>query len=189
MNLRVWNCYGLGILHTGKELGDTIQAKDPSVVFVAKTLADEARLDRVVQEIEVQDKSLWMGIWSLYVLSKIKSFIWLACRKSLPTKQNLVRWTIINDPHCIRCCETKEHSIYAIWSYLLLDTVLLNTDFWACPIYIQTVSGLQGVAILDYAESPTASFVCIHSMGDMDQQESDPLAFAVLQPAAADSRV
>ena len=134
MNLRVWNCRGLGILHTGKELGDTIQAKDPSVVFVAKTLADEARLDRVVQEIEVQDKSLWMGIWSLYVLSKIKSFIWLACRKSLPTKQNLVRWTIINDPHCIRCCETKEHSIYAIWSCLLLDTVLLNTDFWACRI-------------------------------------------------------
>ena len=54
---------------------------------------------------------------------------------------------------------------------------------------IQTVSGLQGVAILDYAESPTASFVCIHFMGDIEQQESDPLAFAMLQPAAADSRV
>ena len=134
MNIRVWNCRGLEILRTGKELGDTIQAKDPSVVFVAKTLADEARLDRVVQEIEVQDKSLWMGIWSLYVLSKIKSFIWLACRKSLSTKQNLVRWTIINDPHCIRCCETKEHSIYAIWSCLLLDTVWLNTHLWACRI-------------------------------------------------------
>ena len=45
---------------------------------------------------------------------------------------------------------------------------------------IQTVSGLQGVAILDYAELPTASFVCIHGIGDMDQQESDPLVFAVL---------
>uniref|UniRef100_A0A7N2LRJ1 Uncharacterized protein n=1 Tax=Quercus lobata TaxID=97700 RepID=A0A7N2LRJ1_QUELO len=89
---------------TGKELGYIIRAKDPSIVFIAKTLVDEARLDRVVQEIE-------------------------------------------------------------------------------------TVSGLQGIAVLDYVESPTASFVCIHSIGDMDQQESYPLAFAVLQPAVADSRV
>lgn len=76
----------LGILRTGKELGDIIQAKDPSIVFIAKTLADEARLDRVVQEIEVQEKNLWKGIWSLYALNKIKSYIWLACQKSLPTK-------------------------------------------------------------------------------------------------------
>ena len=115
MNLRVWNFCGLGILHIGKKLGDIIRAKDPSVVFIAETLADEARLDQVVQEIEVQDKSLWMGIWSLYVLHKIKSFVWLACRKSLLTKQNLVRWTIIDDPHCNRCCEMKEHSLHAIW--------------------------------------------------------------------------
>ena len=86
MNLRVWNCRGLGILRTGKELGDIIRAKDPSIVFIAKTLADKARLDRVVQEIEVQEKNLWKGIWSLYALNKIKSFIWLACQKSLPTK-------------------------------------------------------------------------------------------------------
>ena len=54
---------------------------------------------------------------------------------------------------------------------------------------IQTVSGLQGVAVLDHAELPIASFVCIHGMGNMDQQESDPLVFAMLQPTADDSRV
>jgi len=48
MNLRVWNCRGLGFLRTGKKLGDIIQAKDPSVVVIAETLANEARLDRVV---------------------------------------------------------------------------------------------------------------------------------------------
>ena len=134
MNLKVWNCRGLRILSTGKELGDIIPVKDPSVVFIAETLANEARLYRGVQEIEVQDKSLWLGIWSLFVLNKIKSFMWLGCRKSLPTKQNLVHWTIIDDPYCNRCYETKEHSLHAIWSCPLLDTMWLNTDFWACQI-------------------------------------------------------
>ena len=45
MNLKVWNCRGLRILSTGKELGDIIPVKDPSVVFIAETLANEARLD------------------------------------------------------------------------------------------------------------------------------------------------
>ena len=45
MNCLVWNYRGLGNLRTGKELGDMIRAKDPSVVFLVETLADEARLD------------------------------------------------------------------------------------------------------------------------------------------------
>ena len=47
MNCLVWNCRGLGNLRTGKELGDIIRAKDPSVVFIAETLADDARLDMI----------------------------------------------------------------------------------------------------------------------------------------------
>ena len=45
MNLIVWNYRRLGNLRSGKELGDIIRAKDPSVVFLDKTLIDEARLD------------------------------------------------------------------------------------------------------------------------------------------------
>ena len=45
MNLIVWNCRRLGNLRSGKELGDIIRAKDPSVVFLDETLIDEARLD------------------------------------------------------------------------------------------------------------------------------------------------
>ncbi|XP_075665671.1 uncharacterized protein LOC142635397 [Castanea sativa] len=47
---------GLGNLRTGKELGDIIRAKDPSVVFIAETLTDEARLDRVLQNIDFDKK-------------------------------------------------------------------------------------------------------------------------------------
>ncbi|XP_065630503.1 uncharacterized protein LOC136067946 [Quercus suber] len=56
MNCLVWNCCGLGNLRTGKELGDMIQAKDPFVVFLVETLADEARLDTVQQSIDYEHK-------------------------------------------------------------------------------------------------------------------------------------
>ena len=47
MSLIVWNCRGLGNLRTGKELERMVRAKDPSVVFLAETWADEARLKEV----------------------------------------------------------------------------------------------------------------------------------------------
>ena len=56
MNLLVWNCRGLGNLCTEKELGTIIRAKDPSVVFLAETWTDEARLDRVLHNINFDHK-------------------------------------------------------------------------------------------------------------------------------------
>ena len=56
MNCLAWNCRGFGNLRTGKELIEIIQAKDPSIVFIAETWTDEARLDRVQQEIEFENK-------------------------------------------------------------------------------------------------------------------------------------
>ena len=52
MNCLMWNYRGLGNLHTGKELGDIIQAKDPNVVFIAETWAGEARLNSVLHSID-----------------------------------------------------------------------------------------------------------------------------------------
>ena len=51
MNLLVWNCRGLENLHTVKELGNIIRAKDPSIVFLVETWANEARLERVLHNI------------------------------------------------------------------------------------------------------------------------------------------
>ena len=43
----MWNYHRLGNLVIEKELSDLTQAKDPSVVFIAKTWMDEARLKKV----------------------------------------------------------------------------------------------------------------------------------------------
>ena len=63
MNCLVWNCRELGNLHTGKELGEIIQAKDPSVVFIVETLAEEARLDTIQQNLEFENKWVVLKVW------------------------------------------------------------------------------------------------------------------------------
>ena len=52
MSIIVWNCHGLGNLRTGKELEVVIRAKDPSIVFIAETWADEVWLQEIKRNIE-----------------------------------------------------------------------------------------------------------------------------------------
>ena len=52
MNLLALNYHELGNPCTERELGEIIWAKDPSVIFIAETWADEARLDRTLSTIK-----------------------------------------------------------------------------------------------------------------------------------------
>ena len=47
MNLLCWNCHGLGNPQIEQELGDMIRAQDSSVVFLAETWLDKARLEAI----------------------------------------------------------------------------------------------------------------------------------------------
>ena len=60
------------------------------------------------------DKKLWKCIRALNSPNKIKHFIWRACRNGLPTKENLVRRTIINDPICDRYTVTSETVLHSL---------------------------------------------------------------------------
>ena len=48
MNLLVWDCSGLGNPRIENELVSIVRTKDPSVMFIAKTWANDVRLDRVL---------------------------------------------------------------------------------------------------------------------------------------------
>ena len=52
----MWNCRGLGNPRTVKELGEYIWAKDPTVVFLIETWADNARLDQVLRNFDFKNK-------------------------------------------------------------------------------------------------------------------------------------
>ena len=56
MSCIVWNCRGLGNPLAVQELADLVQAKAPTLVFLAETLVDEARLDYVKDRIHLDRK-------------------------------------------------------------------------------------------------------------------------------------
>jgi len=78
------------------------------------------------------DKVLWRTIWSLQVLNKIKNLVWRACRNLLPSKENLVRQTIIKDPTCDRCKHEPESALHALWNCSELDVVWEEEPFQHC---------------------------------------------------------
>ena len=55
MSCLVWNCRGFGNPCTENKLAEMVQAIDPSVMFLAETWADEARLKQVLQKIQFEN--------------------------------------------------------------------------------------------------------------------------------------
>ena len=56
MSYIVWNCQGLGNQRVVQELTDLVQAKARSLVFLAETWVDEARLNYVQSRIQFDQK-------------------------------------------------------------------------------------------------------------------------------------
>jgi len=55
MSLLVWNCRELENLRTKDQLVDWVWAKDPSVVFLAETWIDKARLEQIKRRIQFKN--------------------------------------------------------------------------------------------------------------------------------------
>ena len=104
-------------------------------VYISKSgyrfLKAETKAERDEEQMEY-DKVLWRTIWSLQVLNKIKNLVWRACRNSRPTKENLVRRTIIENPTCDRCRHEPESALHALWNCSELDVVWEEEPFQHC---------------------------------------------------------
>ena len=62
------------------------------------------------------NKNFWKTIWGLNVPNKIKSFSWRASKNILPTKSNLGRRNILDNPTCEACDEEAKSSGHCLWS-------------------------------------------------------------------------
>ena len=60
-------------------------------------------------------KDLWNSIWKMEVPNKVRHFLWLAVRESLPTKSNLHRQQVLSSGVCDACGDCTEDGIHALW--------------------------------------------------------------------------
>lgn len=68
-------------------------------------LCVEARMEEASGSSKQGLAGLWFRIWKLKVPGKINHFLWRACVDCLPTKVNLMKRKIVNDPLCVSCVE------------------------------------------------------------------------------------
>jgi hypothetical protein len=61
------------------------------------------------------NNTLWSGIWSMQAPNTIKHFMWRACKNILPTKDNLLRRRVVEDPKCPICSLEVETIYHTIW--------------------------------------------------------------------------
>jgi hypothetical protein len=63
----------------------------------------------------VKPETMWKMIWRLQIPNSAKMFIWRACNKILPTKDNLRRRKIIEEDSCFLCCRAIETTHHILW--------------------------------------------------------------------------
>ena len=65
--------------------------------------------------------------WALKVPPKVRTFVWRACSKILPTRENLHRRKVMVDPPCEICCQKPESVGHLLWECPLAR----NVHVWA----------------------------------------------------------
>ena len=75
-------------------------------------------------------KGFWKKVWSLNVPGKIKHFLWRSCTNSLPTKENLLKKTIVSENVCHLCSEHPEDVLHALWGCLKVRQVWQSRFGW-----------------------------------------------------------
>ena len=63
----------------------------------------------------IETSSIWTFIWALDIPNAEKNFLWKACHDILPTKANLCKRKIIDDPSCPLCEREPETVIHVLW--------------------------------------------------------------------------
>jgi ribonuclease HI len=58
---------------------------------------------------------IWTSLWALKIPNVEKKIIWKACHDILPTKANLCKRKIIDDPLCPLCESETETVLHALW--------------------------------------------------------------------------
>ena len=84
---------------------------------------EEELMERAHDSATNEDTQVWKQIWSMNVPQKVKTLLWRACSKAMPTKHSLFRCKITEDDLYVRCRAATENSLHALWLCSELDLV------------------------------------------------------------------
>jgi len=88
-----------------------------SAYYIGRSLKEDAKEDARGQcSYAEKAPAIWRDLWSLKVPGKVKLFAWRACQNLLPTKENLCKRKVIQDPSCPCCGLAVENVIHCLWS-------------------------------------------------------------------------
>ncbi|XP_075665246.1 uncharacterized protein LOC142634880 [Castanea sativa] len=65
----------------------------------------------------------WRRLWKMKALNKIKILLWRTCSETLPTRCNLLRRKVLDDPTCPQCGVEIENTMQAKWECKQLLTI------------------------------------------------------------------
>jgi hypothetical protein len=99
-----------------------------SAYHLAKSLGENQQGSSSSKE---ESSSFWRKIWKLKGPNVVKSFLWKACSNVPPTKANLHRGGVIQDPLCPIYGLEPETMRHALWSFSSAKDVWLD-----CPTRI-----------------------------------------------------
>ena len=116
------------------------------------------------------ETQLWKKIWLLQISNKVKNHVWRACRDSLPTKQNLMRCTIISNTLYDRCKELPETTLHAVWTCPKLDEVWTFRTKEFSPKH--KFYGLQRIALM--GDTGTVECRAIYNDGVVGLDSEEP---------------
>ena len=84
-----------------------------SAYHLAKEVEERYRAE---SSMEMHKSEVWKQIWRMHVPNVEKNFFWRACQDILPTRENLMRRKIVEDPLCPICGVEPETPYHILWA-------------------------------------------------------------------------
>jgi ribonuclease HI len=92
--------------------------------------------------------TIWKELWAMQVPNAEKNFLWRACHDILPTRENLHKRKIIDDPMCPICGREVETSFHILWQcpsamdVWSMGNLKFQKSAFKGPCFSQVVAGM-----------------------------------------------
>ena len=104
-------------------------------------------------------KLFWKRLWKMNVPSKIKNFLWRACSEALPTRSNLAKRKVLDDPTCQLYGSEHENTMQCFME-LQKHSNGLGSEIWVVEKRFPHGGVIFGLGITSWRSLKAARALC-----------------------------